>query len=130
MLRLAPLAVLALSSTAAAEAPPAPRPLADCPGVTSLALGTRVAATRKTTYRLDGTDVRVCVERASYPYRAGRGHQLLACLVVAEGKREERACGTANTIFHDVGAHRITVSLRTPRFTESSEVWLQIDARP
>ena len=51
-------------------------------------------------------------------------------MIVTDGTREERACGTANTIFHDAGKHRITVSLRTPRFTESSEVWLQIDARP
>jgi hypothetical protein len=113
---------LAAATPAAAD----PKPLDNCPTTKSIARGSKTAVDLRTTYVLS-TGLRVCVDRANYPYAGpGKGHHLFACVVAAEGKDVERFCGTGNS-FANFHGYRIEVSLRKPRFTESSDVWLQID---
>jgi hypothetical protein len=115
-----------------AAAPAVAAPLPDCPGIETVELEAKTAAVLKKTYTLAGTDLRVCIDKAVYPYRSGRGHFLLACYTVASGGRNgasRRVCGENNMHF-DWRGYRIQISLRTPRFTESSDVWLQIVRSP
>ena len=122
-MRLPIIAVLLAASSAAAD------PIAGCPAREAITLGTRVAAKLHTTYELPLVNLRVCIDKATYPYAAGRGHRLHACFVIADAKTSKRYCGDGD-MFTDVGRHRVVVSLRTRRFTGSSDVWLQIDPRP
>lgn len=95
----------------------------------SVALGTRLAADLRTTYTVAGTDLRVCVDKAVYPRAAGHGHRLLACYQVGIGAHTNRFCGTGNSFIVWRG-FRITVSLRKPRYTGSSDVWLLVERAP
>jgi hypothetical protein len=102
-------------------------PLAGCPTVTPVALGAKLAANRRETYITDAGRIGVCVDTAAYPYKGpGRGHVLMACFSVRSGNHTDRFCGNGDTAT-EVDGYRIRISLRTPRFTESSEVWLEID---
>ena len=94
-----------------------------------ITLGSRLAADLRTTYSLAGTDLRVCVERAVYPYSAKRGHRLFSCFTAVSGKHEQRFCGDGEP-FADFRGYRISVGLRKPRFTESCDVWLEIEPVP
>jgi hypothetical protein len=91
-----------------------------------VALDTRLAADLRTTYDVTGTGLQVCVDKAVYPYAAGRGHKLLACYQVALGADHARFCGEGDSfvVWH---GYRITVMLRTPRFTDSCDVWLRVE---
>jgi hypothetical protein len=123
-MRILAIGLVLGASTAATAAP-----LTDCPTTEPIGLTAKTAATLRTTYELARTDLRVCIDKAVYPYASGRGHRLLACFTVASGGRSTRVCGDGNSYF-DWRGYRITVSMRTPRFTESSDVWLQIDRTP
>jgi hypothetical protein len=102
-------------------------PLAGCPTVTPVALGAKLAANRLETYTADAGRISVCVDKALYPYKGpGRGHVLVACFSVRSGKHRDRFCGDGETAT-DFDGYRIHISLRKPRFTESSEVWLEVD---
>ena len=106
-------------------------PIAACPVEKPITAGQRIAADLKTTYAIAGEDVRVCVDRADYPYGGpGKGHRMMACLVVANGKHAERFCGGGNSISIERHRRRFTVSLRTPRHGASVDVWLQVDRVP
>jgi hypothetical protein len=125
--RIVVIALLLGSSAAAIAAP-----IADCPATESIAMSVRTAAKLHTTYELENTTLRVCIDKAVYPYAAGRGHRLLACFTVATGGRNgrsKRVCGEGTT-HYDFDGYRIRVSMRTPRFTESSDVWLEIVRPP
>jgi hypothetical protein len=123
-------AVLALVTSGrvastAAEGKKAPA-LDGCAKRTPISLGPKVAADRNVTYDLDSGDLRVCVDKAVYPYASGRGHRLLSCVRVGTATKIDRFCGEGST-YTDFGGYRVSVTLRTPRFSGSSEVWLQID---
>jgi hypothetical protein len=117
----------------AGAAPAVAAPLPDCPATETVALEAKTAANLRTTYTLAGTDLRVCIDKAVYPYRgSGKGHYLLTCYTVASGGRgggSKRVCGE-NATYLDWRGYRIQIWLRTPRFTESSDVWLQIVRSP
>ena len=117
--------VLLAARLAAADAIP------ECPTKGTIAPATKIAADRKTTYELTGTDLKVCVDRAVYPYYgAGKGHRLLACFTIASGKASTRLCGDGNNVYADFRGYRVHVSLRTPRYTDSCEVSLMVEPAP
>jgi hypothetical protein len=102
----------------------------ECPKREKLALGTRVEAKRHTVYEVPLADLRVCIDKTAYPLMRGGGHELLACFIVAKGKDAARFCGTANAMYKDWHGYRVKISLRTKRYTDPPDVWLQIDATP
>jgi hypothetical protein len=102
-------------------------PYCDKPG--ELALQTSLAADLHVTYAVTGTPLRVCVDQAMYPYAAGRGHRFYACYSVGLGSATDRFCGGGNS-YADWHGYRITVRLRTPRFTAPCDVWLEVEPTP
>lgn len=120
------LVLCALGSIAGADGIP------ECPKHESIALGTRTAATLNTRYTLEKASFHICVDRALYPYSSGKGHQLMACFIIANGNKPgQRSCVTQGKGFYiDRHGYRITIWMRTRRFGESSDVWLQIDPIP
>lgn len=114
-----------LTGVAAADAPG----IEECPTRDTITLGNQTAATLRTTYELANSDLRVCVDKAVYPYSTSKGHRLLACWIMVSGNANKRVCGT-NKSYADWRGYRITVWLRKGRYTESSDVWLQIDQTP
>jgi hypothetical protein len=108
--------------------PPTPSPaLEGCPTRGAITLNTQLAADLQTTYELG--KLRVCVRRADYPLMKRGGHSLFSCFSVGFGKDQEQFCGEGST-FADFHGYRIQVSLRKPRYTESCDVWLQIENAP
>jgi hypothetical protein len=102
-------------------------PLEGCDHRDHVALDTKLAADLSTTYDVDGTKLRVCVESAWYPYKPGRGHELWTCFRVALGKDTKRFCSIGgDDTFADWKGYRIAVWLRTPRYTEPCDVWLDV----
>ena len=137
---LALVAAVVLSMASEARANPRPSvsrstlsgPIPGCDKVVKLgALDTDIAATLGATYSIRGTTLHVCVYRALYPYSARRGHKLLACYAATTGsaKNVKRVCGEERSFF-DYRGYRVEVWMRTPRYTEESDVWLRVEKLP
>jgi hypothetical protein len=110
------------------QPPPAPSPALDgCPTRDTITLNTKLAADLKTTYELG--QLRVCVTRADYPLMKRGGHALFSCFTAAVGKDKDSFCGE-NSIFADFHGYRIRVSLRKPNYTDSCDVWVQVENAP
>jgi hypothetical protein len=116
--------VLTLIAALAAARGPA---LDGCARVSTVSLGARVPADLRTTYAVDGTPLRVCIDRASYPYSARHGHHLDACVEVGLGNATSRFCGGGNRSGFDWHGYTISVVLRRPRFTGACDVWLTVE---
>ena len=123
-MRLPILAVLLVAPRVSADA------IKGCPARESVTLGTRVAAKLDTTYELQDTPVRVCIDYTAYPLMRQGGHLLHACFRVGAGSQVRRYCGTADAIYLDRDGYRITVSLRRADHSKPPDVWLRIDPRP
>lgn len=106
-----------------------PRAIKGCPGVKTAASDKDIAAELGRTYAIKGTDLRVCVYRALYPYSLKKGHELWACYVAARGSKSKDVCGHGDS-FLEYEGFRIEVRMRTPRYTEESDVWLRVEKLP
>lgn len=124
--------VVAMGWSSAHAKPSSPPPVPGCEdGVRGGALATDIAAELGVSYAIGGTTLRVCVYRALYPYTSRRGHRLYACYsaVMGSSSNVTRVCGEERSFFEYRG-YRIEVWMRTPRYTEESDVWLRVEKMP
>lgn len=132
MLRsLLALGLIGTGATAADARKPASTLIERCDTAGLADLDTDIAAVRNTTYYVRGIDLRVCVDKAVYPFSMEHRHQLLACYSVVTGPRKQtkRVCGR-NASYVDYRGYRIQVWMRQKEYTKSSEVWLRIEKAP
>src|SRR5690348_11727097 len=90
-----------------------------------IALDTDVSIDNRVRYEVAGSAFAFCVERAAYPYSAGRGHSPMIVVRVWSGRDESRfVVGRGQYV--EWKHFRIDAWLDRPRFTEDSGVAVRV----